>query len=53
MLTIIDENGLEIARISMDTLQDIVSRLGDDAVTPSADEWKPPKRWKVEERTGL
>ncbi len=53
MFTIIDEDGLEVARISKELLDDITLQLGHDAVTPSADEWKPPKRWKVEERTGL
>ena len=59
MLTIIDEDGLEIAKISMDTLTDIAARIGHDAVIPSADEWKPPKKWapvpkwKQEGRTGL
>lgn len=59
MLTIIDEDGVEVARISMDTLADIASRIGNDAIIPSADEWKPPKKWaivpdwKPDGRTGL
>lgn len=44
MFTIIDEDGLEVARISGELLAELRKEYDG---TPSFDEWKAPKRWAV------